>query len=204
MSKFIVFEGGEGVGKSTQLELLKEYLERTEQKAVFTREPGGTPLAEKIRRLILTEPMCADCESLLFAAQRAEHIENFIKPELEKGNIVVCDRYLDSSLAYQGYARGLTEEKVLAYNDYAVQNCLPDAIVFIDMDPTKSWRRRSGDVIENDRLEKEADAFHSAVYKGFQTLAEKNERYIRIVPDEDKLVTAVKIVEALRGKGIIK
>ena len=133
MSKFIVFEGGEGVGKSTQLEYFRDYLAKTNQKAVFTREPGGTPLAEKIRHLILTEEMSAECEALLFAAARAEHINNFIKPNLEAGNIVVCDRYIDSSIVYQGYARDLGEEKVLTYNMYAVNNCMPDAVIFLDM-----------------------------------------------------------------------
>ena len=203
MSKFIVFEGGEGVGKSTQLEYFRDYLAKTNQKAVFTREPGGTPLAEKIRHLILTEEMSAECEALLFAAARAEHINNFIKPNLEAGNIVVCDRYIDSSIVYQGYARDLGEEKVLTYNMYAVNNCMPDAVIFLDMDPLHSFRRRLGAVVENDRMEREKDDFHSMVYAAYKESACKYDRFICVEPDDDREVTARKIVEVLKEKGLI-
>lgn len=204
MSKFIVFEGGEGVGKSTQLKFFDEYLKKTGQKAVFTREPGGTPLAEKIRKLILEEEMNAESEALLFAAARADHIDNFILPNLRDGNIVVCDRFVDSSIVYQGFARDLGEDKVRFYNDYAMKNCLPDAVVFLDMNPLESWRRKKGTVIENDRLEREKDEFHLAVYNAYSSLAKKDDRFISIIPCEDKEQTAKKIVEALRDRGIIR
>ena len=204
MSAFITFEGCEGVGKSTQLRFLKEYLESTEQDAVFTREPGGTELAEKIRELILTQKMSAECEALLFAAARCEHINNFIIPNLREGKTVVCDRYLYSSVAYQGYARKLGKEKVLDINFYAVEKMMPDAVVFIDMDPLDSWRRRKGKVVDNDRMEAEDDEFHSAVYRGFRELAQSDGRFISIVPDVDKEVTAKKIRDALKERGLIK
>lgn len=202
--KFITFEGCEGVGKSTQLRLIKEYFEKTGQDAVFTREPGGTPLAEKIRELILHEEMSAECEASLFAAARSEHIDNFILPALNAGKTVICDRYVDSSIAYQGYARGLGRERVTAINGYAFRKCMPDAVVFLDMNPLTSWRRQIGNVVENDRLEAEKDEFHLAVYRGFKELAATESRYIRIEPDEDKLVTSGKIIDALRARGIIE
>lgn len=202
--KFIVFEGCEGVGKSTQLKLIKEYLEKTAQEAVFTREPGGTPLAESIRSVILTQDMNAESEALLFAAARCDHINNLILPAIKAGKTVICDRFIDSSLAYQGYGRSLGAEKVAKINSYALNNCMPDAVVFIDMNPLNSWRRQKGHVVENDRMERERDDFHLRVYNGFCELAEKNERYIRIVPDEDKIKTGQKIVEALKMRGLIK
>lgn len=204
MAAFITFEGCEGVGKSTQLKYLKEYLEQTGQDAVFTREPGGTPLAEKIRDLILKEDMSAECEALLFAAARADHIDNLILPALREGKIVVCDRYIDSSIAYQGYARDLGEEAVLTLNRYAVQNCMPDAVVFIDMNPLASWRRQKGKTVEDDRMEAETDGFHLSVYRGFRELSEKYDRFIPVVPDVDKSVTAEKIRNALIEKGLIR
>jgi dTMP kinase len=203
MAKFITFEGGEGVGKSTQLGLLKEYIAKTGQKAVFTREPGGTPLAEKIRGLILREKMSAECEAGLFAAARADHIDNFILPKLAKGYTVICDRYIDSSIAYQGYGRKLGEKRVLDVNFYAVEKCMPDAVVFFDMNPLKSWRRQEGIVVENDRMEAEKDAFHAEVYRGYKILAAKNPAYICVVPENDVKTTAEKIVRALRERGML-
>ncbi len=204
MAKFITFEGCEGVGKSTQLKLLEEYLKETGQEAVFTREPGGTPLAEKLREIILHEEMSAECEADLFAAARCEHIDNFILPSLGSGKTVICDRFIDSSIAYQGYARGLGRKRVEEINAYALSVCMPDAVVFIDMNPLESWRRQKGKIIENDRLEAENDGFHLAVYKGFKELSRTEKRFISVVPDEDKTATARKIREALRERGLIR
>ncbi len=203
MKKFIAFEGCEGVGKSTQLTFLENYLKETNQAAVFTREPGGTPLAEEIRQLILQREMSAETEAALFAAARCDHIDRFILPNLEKGNIVVCDRYIDSSLAYQAYARNLGEKYVTDLNAYAFATCMPEAVIFLDMDPLSSWRRQKGKVVKNDRIENEADSFHLAVYRGYKELAKKNDRFIPIQTDIDKNVTAKRIVDALRGRGII-
>ena len=202
--KFITFEGCEGVGKSTQLKFLKEYLEKTGQDAIFTREPGGTPLAERIRELILTCDMNAECEALLFAAARCDHIDNRILPALNEGKIVICDRYIDSSIAYQGYGRGLGYDKVREINSYAVKNCLPDAVIFIDMNPLESWRRKKGKVVENDRMEREKDEFHLKVYKGFKEIEKKQNNFLAIIPEEDKNATSEKIIAALKNKGLIK
>lgn len=202
--KFIVFEGCEGVGKSTQLRLIKEYLASSGQDVVFTREPGGTPLAEKIREIILTQDMTAECEAALFAAARADHIDNLLMPALESGKTIICDRYIDSSFAYQGFGRGLGYEKVAALNSYALNTCMPDAVLFIDMNPLSSWRRQKGKTVDNDRLEREKDDFHLRVYDGFKSLSEKFDRYVPIVPDVDKLVTGQKIIDALRSRGVIR
>lgn len=204
--KLITFEGCEGVGKSTQLRLLKEYLERTGQSAVFTREPGGTPIAEEIRSILLYKnfEISPVVEAYLFATARADHVNRVILPALEQGKLVVCDRYLDSSLAYQGVARGLGIDTVLAYNRYAVQTCMPDYTVFLKMDPLHSWRKQKGKTVEGDRMEQEGAAFHSAVYRGFLELEQRYpERYLTIVPQEDKLATHAAIVGALVAKRVI-
>ena len=201
---FITFEGCEGVGKSTQAKRLCNYLQESGQDVVFTREPGGTPFAEKVRELILTQEMSAESEAELFAAARCDHIDNLLMPALKSGKTVICDRYTDSSIAYQGYARGLGEDRVKSLNFYAYEKCLPDAVVFIDMNPLESWRRRNGKTVEGDRLEAESDSFHTKVYEGFKTLCETNERFIRIIPDEDKDVTEKIIRNALIERGLIK
>ena len=203
MKGFIVFEGCEGVGKSTQLRFLQEYLKEIGRDAVFTREPGGTPLAEKIRNLILTEEMSAETEAALFAAARCDHIDNLILPSLKAGKLVVCDRYIDSSFAYQAYARGLGEEFIGKMNEYALKTCMPEAVIFLDMDPLHSWRRQKGKVVENDRIEQEADSFHSAVYEGYKKLAAKNERFVCVQTDKDKTVTAARVIDALKERGIL-
>lgn len=203
MAVFITFEGCEGVGKSTQINLLKEYLSKTGQKAVFTREPGGTPFAEKIRKSILGEQMSAESEALLFAAARCDHIDNLILPALRRGENVICDRFLDSSIAYQAYARGLGEKTIRDLNFYAEMKCKPDAVVFLDMNPLDSFRKRLGEIVENDRLEAESDAFHLKVYEGYKALSAKDERYINIKPDNDMFVTARLIREELIKRGFI-
>lgn len=201
---FITFEGCEGVGKSTQVKMLTQYLDESGQPYVLTREPGGTPLAEKIRTLVLTEQMNIYCEANLFAAARSEHIINVILPAIAEGKLVICDRFIDSSLAYQGYARNLGEELVLQFNKYAVDNCMPEATVFLNMDPTNSWRKQKGKIIADDRLEMETEEFHLAVYKGFLELSKKYDRYISVIPQVDKTATAESIIGKLRERGIIK
>ncbi len=204
--KFITVEGCEGVGKSTQLRLLKEYFEREGIEAIFTREPGGTPIAERIREILLDKKLAVSpiIEAELFAVARMEHINNRIKPALEEGKIVVCDRYLDSSLAYQGVARGIGIDEVYEINAYARDNCMPDLTIFIDMDPANSWRKQRGTVILNDRMEGESNEFHALCYKGFKEMcAREPERIVAIVPSEDKNETHDAIVNELKRKGIV-
>lgn len=202
---FITIEGCEGVGKSTQIRLLKKYIEESGQKALFTREPGGTDVAEKIRGILLNGGEISPLtEAYLFAAARADHMERLILPALARGETVICDRFIDSSLAYQGYARGLGEEKVYEINAPAISGRMPDCTVFIDMDPAVSWRKQKGASVAHDRMENECAEFHDCVYKGFLALAEKEARFVRVVPDKDKTATHRAIVEALRERGCIK
>lgn len=131
---FVSFEGCEGVGKSTQLKLLKDYLEATGQHAVYVREPGSTEISEQIRKVILNPQntaMTDMTEALLYAASRAQLVREVIKPALERGELVVCDRYVDSSIAYQGYARGLGADTIKQINAPAMEGCLPDVTIFL-------------------------------------------------------------------------
>ncbi len=202
---FITFEGCEGVGKSTQLRLLKEYLARTKQDAIFTREPGGTEIAEKIRDIILSTDTVISplVEAYLFATARADHMDKVIIPALKAGKIVICDRFVDSSEAYQGSGRNLGLQTVAEINRLALQGVTPDCTVFIDMNPATSWRKQHGRVIENDRMELEADTFHQKVYKGFKELSSR-ERYASIIPQENMFETSKSIVNALVKRGLIK
>lgn len=203
MDRFITIEGCEGVGKSTQVELLKEYLKNTRQDAIFTREPGGTETAEKIRNIILQDNMNRYTEAHLFAAARIEHINNVILPALKQGKMVICDRYIDSSFAYQGFGRGLGIEKVKEINEYVLRKCMPCCTIFIDMNPLNSWRKQKGKIVD-DRLESESAQFHTKVYNGFKQIAKDNSRYELIVPEIEKKDTLNKIIEALRKRELIK
>ena len=204
--KFITVEGCEGVGKSTQLRLLKDYFEEHGIDAVFTREPGGTPVAERIRAILLDKKLqvSPEVEAALFACARMEHINNLILPSLKQGKVVVCDRYIDSSLAYQGVARNLGIDNVYEINAYARDNCMPELTIFIDMDPANSWRKKNGTVILNDRMEGESQEFHASCYRGYKEMAKREpERIISIVPDEEKYETHRAIIATLKDKGII-
>lgn len=200
---FVTFEGCEGVGKSTQLNMLKDYLCRTGQEAVFVREPGSTRISERIRTVILdpalTE-MTAETEALLYAAARAQLVSEVILPALSAGKTVICDRYVDSSVAYQGYARGLGADMIRRINSYTLENAVPDVTVFIDLRPSASFRS----VRREDRLEREAEDFHNRVYDGYIAQARtSNGRFVLIKPEKDKFETQRKIIEALREKGAI-
>lgn len=169
---FITFEGGEGSGKTTLIELIKKTLEN-DKKILITREPGGTKIAEAIRSVLLDvkhEGMNCHTEALLYAASRAEHIDMVIKDGLKTHDIILCDRYIDSSLAYQGHARSLGIDYVLKINDYAL-NYMPDLTFYIDIDPEVGLER-----IKNrdkfDRLDKESLSFHKKVREGYLNLLE--------------------------------
>lgn len=202
---FVSFEGCEGVGKSTQLKLLKDYLESTGQTAIYVREPGSTKISEQIRKVILdpqNTEMTDMTEALLYAASRAQLVREVIKPALEKGQLVVCDRYVDSSIAYQGYARGLGADTIKQINAPAMDGCIPDVTIFLDLRPSQSWRTFK---IQDDRMELESAAFHDKVYEGYiDEIATSNGRFVRIKPDFDKNVTSQRIIDALRERGAIK
>ena len=154
---FISVEGSDGSGKSTQIENIKRFFENKGINIIFTREPGGTVIGEKLREIILDKglaEMSDMTEALLYAAARAQHVAQVIRPALEKGKIVVCDRFVDSSIAYQGYGRGLGEP-VRVINEYAIAGCLPDVTFLMKMDPRIGRRRIKPE--QQDRLEREED-----------------------------------------------
>ncbi|HSO52493.1 MAG TPA: dTMP kinase [Actinomycetes bacterium] len=168
--RLIAFEGVEGSGKSTQLELLRQALEGRVREVVVTREPGGTPAGERMRAVLLDPgvQLHPRAEALLFAAARAELVDAVIRPALERGAVVLCDRYLDSSLAYQGDARGLGRGPVEEVNRFATGGLLPDLVVLLDLEPASGLRRRSGEL---DRIEAQDHAFHRRVRQAFRDLA---------------------------------
>ena len=193
MSKgiFISIEGPDGSGKSTQIENIKEYFRDRGIDYVFTREPGGTPIGERIREIILDnacEEMDYMTEAMLYAAARAQNVAQNIRPALEAGKVVICDRFVDSSIAYQGYGRKLGEA-VAIINGYAIAECVPDITFLMKLDP-RIGRSRI-DEASYDRLEHEKVAFHLEVYKGYLEL---EKRY----PDRIFGVDASKSIEEIK------
>lgn len=183
---FIVFEGGEGAGKSTQEGLLADALSARGHTVVRTREPGGTPAAEAIRAIVLNPEHAGldpRAEALLFAAARGEHVARVVRPALERGDVVICDRYLDSSVAYQGFARGLGPRRVRDLSLWATGDLLPDLTVVLDIDPVEGLARFD----ERDRLEAEPLGYHQQVRAAYLALAEQEpERYL-VVPARDSV-----------------
>ena len=204
--KFITFEGCEGVGKSRQIKLLQESLDEMGVKYYLTREPGGTSVSEKIREIILdgkNSDMTDECEALLYAAARVQLLDREIAPRLARGELVICDRFVDSSLAYQGYARGLGTEFISDINSYAIKNFMPDYTLFLDLPPEKAFLRKGG-ADKKDRLELSGIDFHNKVYAGYKKLAEQyKERFIVIDASGEKAETHDKIMKALKEKGVI-
>lgn len=167
---FISIEGPDGSGKSTQLNNIKTFFEKKGIETVFTREPGGTPIGEKIRELLLdnsNKEMDSMTEAMLYAAARAQHVAQVIKPAIAAGKVVVCDRFVDSSIAYQGFGRQLGES-VEIINSYAVAGCMPDLTILLKLDPSVGKHRIESRT--QDRLELEKDAFHRAVFEGYLEL----------------------------------
>jgi dTMP kinase len=172
---FITLEGGDGAGKTTQAELLTAWLEANGRTVVRTREPGGTDLGLRVREIVLHERghIAPRAEALLYAADRAHHVETVVRPALARGDVVLQDRYIDSSVAYQGIARGLGAEHVRDVSDWAAGGLRPDRTVLLDLDVTEGRARVAaarGDTF--DRLESEAAAFHETVRRAFLDMAE--------------------------------
>ena len=180
---FLSMEGLDGSGKGTQLERLRDTLDRYGFEVVMTREPGGTPIGEKIREILLDRAnagMADVTEALLYAASRAQHVREKIRPAVAEGKVVLCDRFLDSSVAYQGGGRQLGIDEVLGINRPAVDGTMPDLTVFLDLDHRESLRRRCS-ASEPDRLEMEAEAFHARVEDGYHRLAAMDpDRFITV------------------------
>ena len=176
--RFITFEGGEGCGKSTQIRLLADRLRAAGKEVLLTREPGGTALAEKIRSLVREEsddPPNSRAETLLFIASRAQVVENVIRPALASGTWVLCDRFADSTFAYQGYGRGLDLEELKRINSFATGGLEPDMTILLNVSPEVSAKRmRAREAATNtdaDRMEKAGDGFHTRLRQGFLELA---------------------------------
>lgn len=194
---FITFEGVDGCGKSTQMRFLSEYLMEKEYDLFLTREPGGCNISEKIRELVLdveNKEMTDRTEALLYAAARAQHVEQVIEPAVRDGKIVLCDRFIDSSLAYQGIGRGLGIENIMQINQFAMGDRMPDKTFFLDFPPHLAFERMSKKRV-HDRLETQEERFYTELYNGFTQLAETfPERIIRIDASGDKFATQ-KIVQ---------
>lgn len=178
---FITFEGGEGCGKSTQVKRLKAALEAEGKSVLLTREPGGTWLSEEIRRLIKdqeTDAPCDRAELLLFLAARAQLVRNVIRPALEAGTWVVSDRFCDSTVAYQGFGRGLPLDFIREANDFACEGLVPDLTLLLDVTPATALARRHGREAATatvaDRIERAGEAFHTRLREGFLRLAAEN------------------------------
>lgn len=204
--KFVTLEGCEGVGKSRQIKMLCEYLDAHGIGYYLTREPGGTFISEQIRKVILDEKnsmMTDECEALLYASARVQLLSEEIGPRLNRGELVLCDRYIDSSFAYQGNARGLGKEFIERINDFAIKNYMPDVTLLLDLTPEEAFKRKGG-VDTTDRLELSGADFHQKVYEGYQQVAkEYPNRVVKIDASGEREETHQKIINALKEKGVI-
>jgi dTMP kinase len=198
---FIALEGGDGAGKSTQVKLLAEKLKTLGHDVVITREPGGSPIAEKIRHVVLDVAnlgLNERAEALLFAASRAEHVASTIKPALDLGKTVITDRYMDSSIAYQGIARGLGLEHIRNLNLWATDNLVPDLTIILDVDAEHGLNR----VADPNRLEEESTEFHVVVRDAFLKLATLSpERYLVVSANKPAEEIADVIFERVQSLG---
>ena len=183
---FITFEGGEGVGKTTQTKIISEKLKQKGYNVITTREPGGTMLGEKIREILLkgeVNKMSPETEALLFTAVRRDHYENVIKPNVDAGNIVICDRYMDTTNAYQGYAHGLGIEKMEQLYHLAIGDFKPNLTIIFDIDPSKSH----GNLTEINRFEKMGNEWLTKALNGFREVAKLNPSRCVLMPSEGSI-----------------
>lgn len=207
---FITMEGPDGAGKTTQVKLLGQYLTNQGRQVVFTREPGGTRISEAIRQLVLDPAygeMADKAEILLYAAARAQHVRELIIPALEEGKVIICDRFIDSTLAYQGYGRGIDPGLIKTVNEMAIEGVKPHLTLVFDLEPgdglDRIKERQRGKV---DRLEGESLAFHQRVRQGFLAIAREEGQRCKVInalePMEQVHQQVVQRVEAyLRGEG---
>ena len=191
---FITFEGPDGCGKTTQMKLLAEYLEKKGEEVVLTREPGGKGLGEKVREILLNyDGEVSDrCESFLFLADRAQNIDIIVNPAVKSGKIVLCDRHIDSTVAYQGYGRGLDIERINMLNNLATNGKKPDLTFVFDVDVDTSMKRVGK---EKDRMESAGIDFHNRVRQGYLELAKQE-------PQRIKVIDATKSIEEIHDEVI--
>lgn len=199
---FITFEGIEGCGKSTQSRLLATYLRSEGYVTVETREPGGTPLSEKIRAVLLDrarEPVAPETEAFLIFAARRQHVMQVIEPALVEGAIVLCDRFSDSTLAYQGYARGLSLSTLQSLNRLATRSITPDLTLLFDLPVATGLARRRSAAVQN-RLDRESLQFHRKVRAGFLDLAKRDPKRMKIIPARAASDTVARAVAQTVGQ----
>ena len=209
MNYLITLEGVEGSGKSTLIQYLKEFIESIGKKVIVTREPGGIEISEQIRSVILdTENTKMDgrTEALLYAAARRQHLVERIIPALKEGNVVLCDRFIDSSLAYQGYARGLGIDEVLSINEFAIGSFMPNLTLYLDLDPQIGLSRiRKNKGREVNRLDLEEISFHLKVREGYEEVIKRfPDRIVRVDANQelDKVLSDTKqiLLEKLKSE----
>ncbi len=206
MKNFITIEGCDGVGKTFQTNLLKQYCAQNGYDVVFTREPGGSEIAEKIRNIILdvkNQGMDDLCEAFLYASARIQHLKDIVKPALEQGKVVFCDRFIHSSYAYQGFGRGIDLDTIVHLNELAIGQYTPQYVIFLDLSPEDAFKRKGGQD-KNDRMENVDFSFHQRVYAGYKHFAQSNpDTFICIDASGTVEETHNKIVSALKQKGIL-
>jgi dTMP kinase len=187
---FITFEGLDGSGKTTQMELLRDYLKNRGFDVVTTIEPGGTEIGQKIREILLDEEnhdISPLAETLLFLASRAELVSEVIAPALREGKIVLCDRFFDSTVVYQGIARGLGEKEILEMNLWATGGVVPDITFLLSVKVSKGKKRMSDADKKTDRIELEKDSFKEKIYRGYLDIAKKNKGRIVVIDGENSI-----------------
>jgi dTMP kinase len=191
---FITFEGPECAGKTTQIKMLEAYLKSEGYETVITREPGGTEIGEELRQIVKHHvsgvPVTDEAEVLLFAASRAQHVSELIKPALRREAVVICDRFFDSTTAYQGYARGLDMNFINQLNNFAVSGTIPDITILLDLSAEESidrGSRREETLFVEDRIESEKIDFHKRVRDGFLKIAESEPKRFKIIPAVDSI-----------------
>ncbi|MDZ5608711.1 dTMP kinase [Bacillus pseudomycoides] len=200
---FVTIEGPEGSGKSTLITKLLPYFEKKEQKVIATREPGGIAISEEIRGILHKQEytmMEARTEALLYAAARRQHLVEKVMPALKKNYLVICDRFIDSSLAYQGYARGLGIDKVFEINRFATEDCMPKLTIYLDIEPEVGLARIEKDANrEVNRLDMESMQFHKRVREGYLQLVERFSNRIVVVnadqPIEKIMEEVIQLIE---------
>ena len=201
MSKglFITFEGGDGCGKTTQIKLLDEYLRNKGYKTLLTREPGSIGLGEKVREILLNYDgeVSSVCESFLFLADRAQNVDCIIKPALDEGTIVICDRHTDSSVAYQGYGRGLDVDRINMLNNIATSGLKPDLTIVLDVDVETSQARVG---TEKDRMESAGIEFFERVRKGYLEIAKQEPERVKVVDSTQSIEEIHKQILELVGR----
>ena len=183
---FITFEGGDGCGKTTQIDLLDKYLKGKGYKTLITREPGAKGLGTKLREILLNYDgeVSSKCESFLFLADRAQHVDCIIKPAIEDGVIVLCDRHADSTIAYQGYGRGVNKEELKHLNNLATSGLKPDLTIVLDVDVETSMQRVGK---EKDRMESAGIEFFERVREGFLDIAKQEPERVKVISSSDTI-----------------